>query len=152
MAPTLPDPIPLFVFVFSLFPYPCLPLPYCRVFVCDLGFSLSLEGEGGVRFEGVGAQPRPRRDPRTTFLRYCVFGKCIGLLRTHVSATCLFCCHLVSAWFCAVLYATLRTAKCWDTTFGVLISCWDCCSLLRFRGRFPQWRGTCTPRYCGPPG
>ena len=74
------------------------------------------------------------------------------LLRSYVSATCLFCCLFVIAWFSAVLYATLRTAKCWDTTFGVLSSCWDSCSLLRLRGRFPQWGGTCTPRYCGPPG
>ena len=52
--------------------------------------------EGG----GVGAQPRPRRDPRTTFSRYCVFGKCIGLLRTQVLATCPV---LLSSCVCLVL-------------------------------------------------
>ena len=62
------------------------------------------------------------------------------------------CEHLVSAWFSEVLIATLRTAKCWDKTFGVIVLCWDSYSLLRHRGRLPQWGGNCTPRYCGPLG
>ena len=74
------------------------------------------------------------------------------LLRAHVSAPCLFCCHLVSAWVFAVLIATLRTAKCWDTTFGVIISCWDSCLAFAPTGAVPAVGGYLYPSVLRSPG
>ena len=104
--------------------------------------------------QGWGAVPSPLHvgPPGKRSCATVCLERVLVLLRAHVSATCLICCHLVSAWFSEVLIATLRTAKCWDKTFGVIVLCWDSYSLLRHRGRFPQWGGTCTPRYCGPLG
>ena len=74
------------------------------------------------------------------------------MLRVYVLAWCLFWFPLVSAVLSVVLSGDLRTAKCWDKTFGVLVLCRVVCPLLSHRGRFPQWGGTCTPRYCSPLG
>ena len=101
-----------------------------------------------------GAVPRPLHvgPPGKRSCATVCLETVLVLLRAHVSATCLICCHLMSARFSEVLIATQRTAKCWDKIFGVIVLCWDSYSLLRHRGRFPQWGGTCTPRYCGPLG
>ena len=81
----------------------------------------------------------------------CLERVCV-MLSVHVLACCLIYSHLVSALLSAVLSGNQRTAKSWDKTFGVLVLCQVFCPLLRHRGRFPWWGGTCTPRYCGPLG
>ena len=57
-----------------------------------------------IQKEGGSAQPPPRGAPRKTFLRYCVFGKCIGLVARscvgYMSVLLSFCVCLV---FCGLV-------------------------------------------------
>ena len=99
----------------------------------------TLVTKGRTETPGGGAQPPPRGAPRKRSCATMCLERVLVLLRDHVSASCLICYQVVSAWLSAVLFGTLRTAKSWDKTFGVIDSCWDSCSLLRHRGRFPQW-------------
>ena len=73
-------------------------------------------------------------------------------LRVFVLAGCLFCSHLVSAWLFAVLLGNLRTAKCWDTTFGVFVLCWVCCPLFAPPGAVPVVGGYLYPSVLRSPG
>ena len=90
--------------------------------------------------------------PENVLALPCVWKECWFCCVLIFSATCLICCHLVSAWFSEVLIATLRTAKCWDKTFGVIVLCWDCYSLLRHRGAVPAVEGYLYPSVLRSPG
>ena len=115
-------------------------------FWCAKHRRCSLEQRGG------GAQPPPRGSPRATFWRDGLFGHVSVMLRNSVLDDCLLGFPLVSAVVSAVLYGHLRTAKCWDNTFGVFALCQVGCSLFAPPGAVPVVGGYLYPSVLRSPG
>ena len=82
---------------------------------------------------------------------YCLVQVSV-MLRNSVWDDCLLCFPLVSAVVSAVLYSHLRTAKCWDNTFGVLALCQVGCPLFAPPGAVPVVGGYSYPSVLRSPG
>ena len=84
-------------------------------------------------------------------VKYCLVQVSV-MLRNSVLDDCLLCFPLVSAVVSAVLYSHLRTAKCWDNTFGVFALCQVGCPLFAPPGAVPVVGGYLYPSVLRSPG
>ena len=102
---------------------------------------------------GGGAQPPPRGSPRATFWRASSVGAIVSVTLTRICvAGCLLCSHWCLLLLFVVLFGNLRTAKCWDTTFGVLDLCRVSCPLFAPPGAVPVVGGYLYPSVLRSPG